>query len=305
MVELTHTSQFNEAGILTDVDRFIRKILDNKLTFSEVQEQLKTLYPSLMSVYRQEQIYTETINAFIVSTQEAVGQLHVNEIEWNDRQVSEFCSCLNSSIASINVEDSLFDNQEKRNRDSVYKYVSELTSHYQRLLVIRVDLCYQIDYKGVVDIKRFNADMNKFRDLISNKKSCFKHLKGYIWALEQGEGYHCHFILFYDGSRRQNDYGVAKKIGDKWIAVTEGRGYCFNCNTPQYKKKYIYTNTLGIGMIYRDQPTQVRNTINTALYLASAKKIGQRLKVKLPNMRSFGHGVYRTSKRRGLPPITN
>ena len=64
--------------------------------------------------------------------------------------------------------------------------------------------------------------------------------------------------------------------------------------------------TLGIGMTHRKDSDKVQNAINTLSYLTTKKdKYEQRLKAKVPNMRTFGHGTYRNTNRRGLPPIAN
>jgi len=59
-------------------------------------------------------------------------------------------------------------------------------------------------------------------------------------------------------------------------------------------------------MVHRDSQVNVvtaENAISTALYLADPSKSDQALKVRVPGMRTFGHGQYRIAKRRGLPPI--
>ncbi len=150
--------------------------------------------------------------------------------------------------------------------------------------------------------------MSKLRDFISNKKTCFEHLQGNAWALEQGYengGLHCHLLLIYDGSERQNDYHLAKEVGEKWKSITEGTGAYYNYHDAESKQRYDRNGKLGIGMIHRDNPQEVENAVCTALYLTKPEKVGQHLKVWLPSMRTFGHGIYRTNKRRGLPPITN
>ncbi|MFZ2844317.1 hypothetical protein [Psychrobacter sp.] len=57
-------------------------------------------------------------------------------------------------------------------------------------------------------------------------------------------------------------------------------------------------------MIHRDNPKEVENAVASALYLTKPSKHEQQLKLWVPNMRTFGHGTFRTAKRRGLPPIS-
>ena len=149
--------------------------------------------------------------------------------------------------------------------------------------------------------------MRKFRELISNKKTCFEHLQGYAWALEQGGiegGLHCHLLLIYDGSERQNDWYLAKEVGEKWKMMTGGLGEYYNYHDAETKQKYEQNGKLGIGMIHRDNPREVENAVTSALYLTKPSKHEQQLKLWVPNMRTFGHGIYRTPKRRGLPSIS-
>jgi hypothetical protein len=46
----------------------------------------------------------------------------------------------------------------------------------------------------------------------------FHGLQGYAWALEQGadKGYHCHLLLIYDPSKRQNDWYLADQVWQMW-----------------------------------------------------------------------------------------
>ena len=108
-----------------------------------------------------------------------------------------------------------------------------LTNHYSRLLFIRIDLKYAKETSHHVSIEGFDCHMRKFRELISNKKTCFEHLHGYAWALEQGGiegGLHCHLLLIYDGSKKQNDWYLAKEVGEKWKMMTGGLGEYYIVN---------------------------------------------------------------------------
>tara|TARA_R110002012_G_scaffold133529_1_gene286759 strand:- start:289 stop:741 length:453 start_codon:yes stop_codon:yes gene_type:complete len=149
--------------------------------------------------------------------------------------------------------------------------------------------------------------MRKFRELVSNKKTCFEYLQGNAWALEQGGvegGLHCHLLLMYDGSKIQNDWYLAREVGEKWKMVTGGLGEYYNYHDKKTKQDYERNGKLGIGMIHQNNPIEVENALRTALYLTKPEKVDQYLKVKVSGMRTFGHGTFRTAKRRGLPPIS-
>ena len=140
--------------------------------------------------------------------------------------------------------------------------------------------------------------------LVNTSKGCFEDLRGYAWAIEQGVengGLHCHLLLIYNGDKRQKDWFLGEAVGQKWVEITEGLGCYHNCNTPENKRGYKLQGKLGIGKIHRNNPLEVKNAINAALYLTRPEKYEQRLKALIPNMRTFSHGTYRHTKRRGLP----
>ena len=58
-------------------------------------------------------------------------------------------------------------------------------------------------------------------------------------------------------------------------------------------------------MIHRRNPKEVQNAISASLYLTQPDKKNQHLRVKLPKMKTFTHGIYETNKRRGLPKYQN
>jgi len=252
--------------------------------------------------------YSQTIDSFVYSTDAIVGNSYPSEVIWNHNRTQQFIDNLSCYRSTIELEGNAWRYQESQNKKNLESYVRSLLNHYSKLLFVRVDLKYSQETSHTVTIEDFNRHMSKLRELIGNKQTCFTHLQGNAWALEQGYengGLHCHLLLIYDGSERQSDWFIAKEVGEKWQEITNGMGTYYNYHSVENKQKYQVNDCLGIGMISRDNPVQVENAVCTALYLTKPEKIGQHLKVWLPSMRTFGHGIYRTAKRRGLPPIAN
>ena len=301
-------SLINQSTLISDVDKLVRSVLSYTLSFEDIRNRLNTLYHPFMSHFDHELFYSQTLDAFVYSTTAIVGDSYPSDVVWDHDKTQQFISTLSYYRSDIELEDNAWHYQETQNRQNLNIYIRNLINHYARLLFVRVDLKYSQQHSHLVTIEDFNDHMSKLRDFISNKKTCFEHLQGNAWALEQGGvngGLHCHLLLIYNGSERNKDYYLAKEVGEKWKAITADLGEYYSYHDPERKQRYNRNGKLGIGMIHRDNPQEVENAVYSALYLTKPDKQGQHLKVWLPSMRSFGHGIYRTSKRRGLPPITN
>ncbi|MGM8885639.1 YagK/YfjJ domain-containing protein [Psychrobacter sp. 1U2] len=304
---MTH-SLINQAQLINDIDRLVRGIIFQPIYFDNVRKGLNALYHPFMNSIDLDLNYSKTINSFIYSTNAIVGDLYPSDVVWDHDKTQQFIKTLLCYQHDINIEDNAWRYQESQNRSNLNCYTRNMINHYARLLFVRIDLKYAQETNHLVTIEDFNDHMCKLRELISNKKTCFEHLQGNAWALEQGGiegGLHCHLLLMYDGSKRKNDWYLAKEVGEKWRSITEDMGAYYNSHDAETKRRFEKNGKLGIGMIHRDNPQQVENAVRTALYLTKPDKIDQQLKVWLPNMHTFGHGIYRTAKRRGLPPIAN
>ena len=303
-----------EGKILTDVDQTVSMVLLGKVENTQLALVLNYLYPAMMYHYNYELEYTQTVKWFIAITQSLKGEYYPSEVIWDQQSTQDFIHNIQSHRLLYDTSRTAFSLQETRNTDSLKEYLTQLFTHYSRLLVVRVDLQYKIEDRDDISVRDFNNHMTMLCERLSNKKGCFNGLEGYAWSLEQGykqvRGHdkkgslHCHLVLLYDGSKRDSGYYCGRKVGEKWISITEGQGSYFNCNDPKYLHQFQAKGTLGIEMIHRKKSGEVQNAINTLLYLTTKKdKYEQRLKAKPPNMRTFGHGKYWNTKRRGLPPI--
>lgn len=178
--------------------------------------------------------------------------------------------------------------QRNRNATVLEKRFEDLLSMHRKLLLVRVDLSYR--YEADIGIRQFDADLKALRRQIQNRDTCFKGVLDYSWAIEQGRlrSYHCHFLLIYNGSKQRCDGYYAEQLIKVWLDITDGKGCYFNCNSKDHKDEYRRLGTLGTGMIHRNNEREVKNAINTILYLARADKEDQYLRAKIRGMRGFG-----------------
>ncbi|MEG0602976.1 MAG: inovirus-type Gp2 protein [Acinetobacter sp.] len=299
----------NESQVLIYVDKFIQSIYRTELNEILFKNSLNDLVPQFKEVYKPYLKYSVTICVFHRMVCLLEEMLAENK-RVNDLNSSELRYLWNNALASydsVHLELLGFRNQEKRNRNGLEKYLTQLTKHYSKLLFIRVDLSIAQEYQHAVGIELFNHYLRTFLNRVQNQDTYFKDMQGYAWAIEQGKGetkgYHCHVLLIYDGHKHQNDCGLALLIGECWKTITAGKANFFTSNSPKYKKQMDQKGKLGIGMIHRNNPQQVQKAINAAMYLVNPEKDNQYLRVKTRGMRSFGKAQYEIDKRRGC--ITN
>lgn len=300
---------YSQTEVTTKVHLLVLNIIYSDLDLDLIMDELNDLYEAFMYHYEasDELVYSKPVVIFLRSTQLIVGDQYPDEVIWNHDSVNLLSEILKCYEGEIDHESHAWIYQERQNKISLNKYITDLTCHYARLLFIRVDLKYTQAHSHLITVGDFNEHINKLCQLITNKKTCFQHLQGYAWALEQGEvngGLHCHLLLMYDGAKRQNDWHIAKEVGEKWVQITQGYGAYYNYHEPDNKRRYQQYDRLGIGMIHRDNDLEIANARRTALYLVKPNKTDQQLKAWLLEMRTFGKGQYRTSKRRGLRPRT-
>ena len=296
-------SHLNHPQIVSNVDKLVRATLDNQISFKDIRKRLNELYQPFMKTFDGDLFYAKTIDTFISITESIVGDSYCSEVFWDHEKTQQFIEALIYYKSDINNENEAWCYQEIQNKKILEHYIRCLTTHYSKLLFVSVDLKYVTETSHLVTIDDFNNHMKNMRDLISNKNTCFEHLQGYAWALEQGGesgGLHCHLLLIYDGSERQKDRYLGQEVGEKWQDITGGLGTYFNWNTKANKRHYEEKGLLGIGMIHRDDPIAVENAVRTALYLTKVDKGEQQLKLWLPNMRTFGRGQFDVSWRRGI-----
>ena len=293
-------------NVIAIVDQWVNQTLTElqnhqQINLFDVCEFLNEYQPYLIDIYLQGYEYSGAIHAFVKSVESVLEDKYYEGVTWNQELAEQFVIRLSAYKSLVIGWYANQAQQEEKNRSQLRIYTNQLINHYARLLFVRVDLSYLSDKRPSLTPEDFDNHMNKLMEHISNKKGCFKGLQGYAWAIEQGidKGYHCHLLLMYDGARHHKDYGLAVQVGEKWRKITADRGCYFNCSCSE-RKQYLQANgALGLGMIHRDNPVEISNAMNTALYLTEPSK-QQFLIVKLANMRTFGKGQFNVSWRRDV-----
>lgn len=298
--------------VVAKVDKLMSDILNpsTRISMQQISEQLTLYYQPMTLLYNDELKYTNSIKWFIGSCYLACGHYYPHEIMWDEAATQRFLHALNlyqyESVSTITD----FALQEQRNSQSLEQYISHFLNKCARVLIVRVDIKIKAEFAHLVGIEAFHGFMNQLMETIqrdkeiekkrkintnmNSDKGCFEDLRGYAWAIEQGVetgGLHCHLLLIYNGDKRNKDWFLGEAIGKMWLEITGGLGWYHNGNTSKRKRGYESQGTLGIGMIHRKNPLEVKNAIHAALYLTRPDKYEQRLKTWTPNMRSFGRGT--------------
>lgn len=310
----TQTFSVNESEILIGIEQFIQRVLYTpRMSEQEFTHRLMELIPLFEMIENPELEYCVTVQIFRLIADELRelqnGQLtsylqlydpYISVDKIHSSHISCYKSHITENQSKIWQELRAFRLQEQRNRKSLFEYLTKLTQHYSKLLFVRVDLGILYEYQSTVGIEKFNFYLRKLLKRVHDQDTCFNNLQGYAWAIEQGEkkGYHCHLLLIYDGHKHQNDFGLASMVGECWKEITDDQGYFFTSNTPEYKKRLEQKGVLGLGMIHRDNPQQIQNAINAAMYLVNPEKDGQYLRAWVKSMRTFGRGQYDLGWRR-------
>ncbi|MFN3289237.1 MAG: inovirus-type Gp2 protein [Acinetobacter sp.] len=284
----------NESKILIDIENFVEDVSIRKRKPRNFYNQLTELLFQLSQIYNPDYSYVPAI--------EAVIELLLDLDEYLDDS-----ECLCERLTKIAFEDiqrdfrwhyrrhnrQLRDHRhgESENTNTLVNRMQRISNKHSRILVVRVDLAYPLKSQDQVGIFEFSNDMDVLRTRLRDQDRVFKGLIEYAWALEQGEekGYHCHLLLVYKGSERRNAYWLAKQVGKLWSRITKDQGCHFNCHGTAYLKQFSDRNRLGIGMIHRNNPDEVKNMLNTVKYLVRPEKEAQHLRVKTKKrMRTFG-----------------
>ena len=288
----------NQSKLTNDVDKLVKGVLFKNLRGKRFQDQLNELYRPLMFMYYSHDSvkYSQSINVLMDSAVVFIGAEHPCDVIWDYDRSQKLIKELLTYEDKIRRERYDWIYQEERNKESLDLYFRNLIERRSRVLVIFIELKYLKDQRHNVTIYDFHGHMKNLRKLISKRNSCFKHLTGYAWALEQGYrngGFHCHLVLTYDNSERYSDWHIAKTIGEKWQEVTEGFGTYHSSHDTETKRHFETEGKLGIGRIHRDKPDEVENAFTVAGYLTKSDKYDQKLKVWLPKMQTFGHGEFK------------
>ena len=242
--------------------------------FTKIPEFLK-----LVECMPPQLLYSEHIEVFIACCKDM--RLHGQTLAWNDIWFApsltypEFGNASAAELFNLLVarlrDRCLSQNTKaraKKRRSEADERAVEYASYAEailgtcaRLVVLRIDLEYQKEFKDQIGILDAIADIKRF---FNNQRhnSLFAEQLGFIVKLEYGaqKGLHFHLLLFFDGSKRdgRKDVHLAQKIGEYWVKViTKGRGNYWNINA--YKAKYEQRGLRGIGVINAGETNLVEN----------------------------------------------
>ncbi|WP_436915541.1 YagK/YfjJ domain-containing protein [Acinetobacter gandensis] len=304
---------YHEAEVLAGVDHFIQEVClgSYDLYLQNLMIDLQKLVQSFKPIYNANCFYCNTVQIFIevVNIVDHTLRLmpqadHDCIVCFDDMTVWHILTYIQSLSGCVKQQLIDFQQRELENQHSLFDYTSTLIHHYARTLVVRVDLSIKKEYQALYNIQVFNKALETLLRRIADQDTCFSGLYGYAWALEHGvsKGYHCHLLLMYDGNMHQCGFEMGQWVGECWKQITHGYGYIFNCNHSDYMAIYEAMGTLGIGMIHRNNASEVYNFLNYIVpYLVNGEKEQQHPRVKdKSNMRSFGRGVVDSKNRRGL-----
>lgn len=306
------TTLINESTSIIAIERFLEDVYFEYYIHDDEEFKHELIEAVLLFklVYREDLSYSHVIRIMkrvLILVDYALEKLELNAYEeilkFEQHHIFHIQNMIQYEMKSALKERADFQHREECNATKLEGYLNKLVTHYARLLFVRVDLSILQEHQGNWDIVDFSTALAILRNRIANQDGCFTDLQGYAWALEQGvkKGYHCHLLLIYDGNQHHEDSALAKMVGQCWEVITMNQGTYYNCNKRENKKKFETNGLLGIGMIHRDQQSQVKNAIRTARYLANPDKRGQYMRVKTsPQMKTFGIGQFNVGWRRGV-----
>ncbi|CAM4160034.1 YagK/YfjJ domain-containing protein [Acinetobacter pragensis] len=284
----------NESKTLIDIENFFEAVCAGKRKPRNFYNQLTGLLVQLDRIYNSDHYYIAAIEAMVELLLDVGEYLddpqclyeRLNKISFDDIQ-SDFKWHYRRYKSQL--RDHRYN--ESENTKTLVNRMQRISNKYSRILVVRVDLAYSLKSQEQIGIFEFSNDMDLLRTRLRDQDTVFKGLVEYAWALEQGQekGYHCHLLLVYKGSERRNAYWLANQAGKLWSDITDGQGCHFNCHASAYLKQFSDRNRLGIGMIRRNNPDEVKNMLDTVAYLVRPEKEAQHLRVKTKKrMRTFG-----------------
>ncbi|QIK80565.1 inovirus Gp2 family protein [Lysobacter sp. HDW10] len=229
------------------------------------------------------------------------AKVKVEDVEWMNKWILD----LRRAAKSTKYLDTMRNERRtaQKNFTSLRKYVNGLFERYSRLLVIRLDLGYEqgsLSYScdGMITSKNANREFNKFVDHLPVN---YPELVGYAWKKEWGalKGPHMHLVLFFDGHKVRDDYGLGHFLGNAWRKMASPGATHWLCNAD--KRSLEANGRLGIGMIdYADKELR-QGLEDVCMYLT---KIDVYIRLKAPGLRVFGKGQIRgIATKRGRPRL--
>ncbi|MHA3105051.1 YagK/YfjJ domain-containing protein [Acinetobacter sp. ANC 3791] len=316
---IVNQNTLHEPKLLIEIESFTKRIIDDGLKRKDLPE-LVRLLDAFEQIYSCNYVYADYVGLFeFLASDEFYGfkqiqdgqYTYVSLLEISDGLLDVYSWSFQVNRKKVLSDLRQYKSRVKRRLGKLRMEVEKLFKRYSRNLVVRVDLKYREVNQHMVDIEMFNRHVRKLCNRMANKHTCFKNLKLNAWRLEQAPlgSYHIHLFLIYDGSTSTYDCKLARWVGRVWMKeITEGLGYYWNCHTCKHadedlegsdtmvadtesiqkNESYKYLN--GLGMIKREDPIGLERLKAVYSYLAciTTKKIDQRLRVRVKDMRAFG-----------------
>lgn len=142
---------------------------------------------------------------------------------------------------------------ERDNARSAAKLLAELRARYSKVLALRFDLEYLVDFPSLepkpIDEHLMKRHREAFLKLLREGPYA-QHLVGYVWKTEWGlqRGFHHHVLVLLNGQNVCADIRIADDLCMRWKhEIAKGLGSFENCN----KRKEEYRRC-GIGMLNRN-----------------------------------------------------
>ena len=143
---------------------------------------------------------------------------------------------------------------ERDNARSATKLLAEVRAGSSKILALRFDLEYLVDFPSFkpkpVDEQLMKRHREAFLALLRDGPYA-RHLVGYVWKTEWGlqRGFHHHILVLLNGQNVCADIRIADDLCMRWKhEITRGLGSFENCN----KRKEQYRRC-GIGMLNRNE----------------------------------------------------
>jgi hypothetical protein len=152
--------------------------------------------------------------------------------------------------------------------------VDRISQHRKLVTVLRFDLHYRKigsqpvkfgDEPDLGVLDEFMGYRERFQRSLDRRFG--SRLCGYAWVLEYGREstFHLHYLVILDPHRHEDGSSLVDMLGEKWVALTEGRGELYNCNAK--KKKYRYS---ALGQVRLDDPAVVKGLYFIVTYMTLA-----------------------------------
>lgn len=160
------------------------------------------------------------------------------------------------------------------NFNSLSDSLGWLAQRHQHVIGLRFDLHERAtgslpakmgDKASLNGLDEFMACRERFHRSLDRR---FGHeLLGYFWALEYGREskFHVHYFVLLDPRGNEDHVGLVDMLGDKWVSLTEGRGYIYNGNTHADRQAYP-----ALGLVNLSDPRAIKGLQFLMSYLTLA-----------------------------------